>query len=550
MQLVGKGAQDVLFTGNPSFTHFRAMYKRHTEFAMEHFRLYFKTTNLSLPQAGTLTLKVKVDRNAQLLHDCYLSVTLPDIYSPIVPQPNGSVVGSEFRWVENLGYNMINYVAVTINGSEVVRHTGEWMKLYAALQFPKNKKDILDIMTGNIPQNHDPANSYDRINQYPHAIYYGGPPAPSITGSVLSIPLHFWFCESIGHALPLIALQHSEVEFVVELKNMYQLFTVIDTRSTINGTPNPTFNKRIAGIPSTMNAFLSPPNVFQQPSNSALITWNLNPFIEANYIFVSDAEMAHIATTDHSFLITQIDVTRGDGLYGPSVDLEILMKNMVTRVVWVAQRNDRSLINDYDNYTNWEDPNKPPFAGFDLYSSGSQQLSGIFEKNILLESSIIIDGKERFGFKQTEFFDHIQHYRHHEGTTTTQLPGIYAYSFSADHKFGQPSGAINGSQFNKIILRNTYVQPLTNAVFTGVTPNTLPVCILKSTANNPNPTVVTNPNAIGSNGKPLYGPNDLITVYRKTSANTFVYTYQLRAFVESYNFLRVISGIANVVFSS
>ena len=70
MQLVGKGAQDQLINGNPSFTHFRSVYKRHTDFAMEHFRLYFKSTNLGLPPSGSLTLRAKVERYAQLLHDC------------------------------------------------------------------------------------------------------------------------------------------------------------------------------------------------------------------------------------------------------------------------------------------------------------------------------------------------------------------------------------------------------------------------------------------------------------------------------------------------
>jgi hypothetical protein len=79
LQLVGRGAQDQLVTGNPSFTHFRSVYKRHTDFAMEQFRLYFKTTILSFPTSGTLTLRTKVERFAQLVNDCYLSITLPDI---------------------------------------------------------------------------------------------------------------------------------------------------------------------------------------------------------------------------------------------------------------------------------------------------------------------------------------------------------------------------------------------------------------------------------------------------------------------------------------
>ena len=548
LQLVGKGAQDVLFTGNPSFTHFRAMYKRHTEFAMEHFRLHFRSANLSLLPNGPLTLRTKVDRHAQLLHDCYLSVTIPPIYSPVVPSAN--TTGYEFQWAKNLGYNMINHVSIMINGSEIVRHTGEWMKLYAALNFDKNKKDLADRLVGNIPEMYDPANAFDRINQYPHAISTTtGLAAPSIAGRVLTIPFHFWFCETIGNAIPLIALQHSEVEFVVELKNMYQLFTVLDVDST-----SPTFRQRIsphlASESYAMSHFLSPPICGQNvPVNPNLLKWNLNPFVEANYIFVSDAEMAHIATTDHSFLIKQIDITSGGKLYGPSVDLLVLMKNMCTRAVWVAQRDDRVRFNDYDNYTNWENRDKPPFSGTDLYSSGTELSSGISHKDIILESSIILDGKERFGHKQTEFFTHIQNYRHNTGTTIVDLPGIYTYSFAVDHT-AQPSGAINGSQFNKIILRNTYVQPPLNSELVLGLPPASQVCVLKSTINNPNPTIVPNPNVLGSNGKPLYGPNDLITIVQKTEANTLKYTFQVRVFVESYNFLRVIGGVANVVFSS
>jgi len=544
MQLVNKGAQDILVTGNPSFTHFKSVYKRHTEFAMEHFRLFFKTTNLSLPPSGSLTLRAKVERYAQLLHDCYLSVTLPDIYSPVVSitDPNSDAIGYEFQWIHNIGYNMINYVSVNINGSEIVRHTGEWMKIYANLKFDANKKALLEELVGNVSELYDPANAFDRINQYPHSISSNTDVgAPSIKGKVLTIPLHFWFCETVGKALPLIAMQHSEVEIIVDLKNMFQLFTVVNVDSNSS-----TYTQRIASSTS-MTPFLSPPlPVTQLPTNTTLITWNLNPFIECNYIFVSDAEMAHIATSDHSYVINQIDVKEALGQYGPSNDLELNLRNLCTRIAWVCQRNDRFLLNDFDNYTNWENPYEPPIGGSlpfvsPYYTSGTAQQVGITARDILLESAIIIDGKERFNYKQAEFFKYIQNYRHETGRTITDLPGLYTYSFALENDKEQPSGHINGSQFNKTILRNTYVQP---PYATGtLNPVGTAVCVLKSTANLPNPTLV-NPADYTNN------PDLIVTVYRKTINNTLIYSYNVRAFVESYNFLRVIGGIANVVFSS
>jgi hypothetical protein len=555
IQLVAKGAQDQLVNGNPSFTHFRSVYKRHTDFAMEHFRLSFKTTNLSIPATNSLTLRARVDRNAQLVNDCYASFTLPNIFSPVVPVAglSYSAIGYQFQWIPNIGYNMINYVSVIINGQEIVRHTGEWMKLYSALNLNGTKKLVLDQLIGNVPEMYDPANAWDRINQYPHAISTATSLAePSIQGRVLTIPFHFWFCEDVGSALPLIALQHSEVEFVIELKNMYQLFTVIDVNQS-----SPTFGTRIAPNPSislySMSNFLSPPTYssYPIPTNPSLTTWNTNGFIECNYIFLNDAELIHIAKTDHSFIIKQLDIVSTFGQYGPSNDLELTLRNLCTRIVWIAQRNDVALLNQYDNYTNWLNANQPPLSSnvsglTPSYSSGNALQTSVSQRDILLESSIILDGAERFNYKQTEFFSRIQNYRHQGGLCDVEFPGLYSYSFALEHKTTQPSGHINGSMFNRTILRNTYVQPPLIPGTAGVTT----LCVLKSTALNNNPTIVINPNALGANGKPLYSPDEVVTITRKTEGQTLQYTYNVRAFTESYNFLRVLGGVANVVFSS
>lgn len=557
MQLVGKGAQDQLILGNPSFTHFRSMYKRHTDFAMEHFRLYFKTTNISLPQTGNLKLQVKVERYAQLLHDCYLSITLPDIFSSVSqlsgthPNVNSSsnAIGYEYAWIRNIGYNMIRQVSVTINGQPIVTHTGEWMKLYSELKFDANKKAVLNQMMGNIPELYDPANAFHRINQYPHSISSSSQlGAASIPGRTLLIPLHFWFCESIGSALPLVALQQAEVSIIVELNNMYSLFTVRDVRENSS-----TFGQRIAPDISsnafTMTNFLSPPthSLTPKPVNADVITWNLNPYIEANYIWISDAELIHISSTDHSFIIRQVDVIERTGQYGPSNDLELAMRNLCTRVVWVAQRDDRPVVNDYDNYTNWPDAYNPPLLLDASYSdSGGGQPINVTQKDIVIEANIILDGKDRINTKQTEYFSNLQNYRHHSGKTNTEIYGIYSYSFALDHT-DQPSGHINGSMFNKTMLRATYVQPPLLPV--PVTSTT--VCILKSTAGSVNPTIIRNPNVVNpQTGKPLYSRDELLTVVTKSNAQTLQYAFTVRAYVESYNFLRVLGGVANVVFSS
>lgn len=556
LQLVGRGAQDQLVTGNPSFTHFRSVYKRHTDFAMEHFRLYFKTSVLTFPTSGTLTLRTKVERYAQLLNDCYLSIDLPNIYSPVVNY--GTSTAYEFQWVRNLGYNMIRRVSILINGQEIVRHTGEWMKLYANLTFDANKRAILDRMIGNVPELYDPANSYKNAGTYPSASSTSSPTVadaePSILGRTLLVPLHFWFCETVGQSLPMVSLQQSEVEIVVELNNAYQLFTVLNVRPTVgtrlNGTRIPPDQSDAA---FAMSHFLSPPLASNSQLNKIpdLKTWNMNPFLECNYIFVGDTELSYIARTDHSFMISQVDMVQADGQYGPSNDLELTMKNLVTRILWVFQRSDRITQNDPDNYTNWEDPYTfPKIVGNG--GSGLAVDSNVSQRDILLESTLMLDGQERFSPKQTLFFSGLQLYRFQTGNP---MSGVYEYSFALNNDPAQPSGSINGSMFNKTLLRNTLITPpgTSNVIPAGATTT---VCILKSTAGSKNPLVITNPNVIDPNtGKPLYGPEDLITIVRKTDAtgtplNTFKYTYTVRAYTQSYNFLRITGGIGNVVFSS
>jgi hypothetical protein len=405
-------------------------------------------------------------------------------------------------------------------------------------------------MVGNLPELYDPANANGRTNQYPSSFTSATMKGQaSIPARVLQIPLHFWFCESIGKALPLVALQSSEVEIIVELRNVYELFTIKDVR------PGSTFGQRIAPDTASslfnMSRFLSPPT--QDAVSNAipdLRSWNLNPYIEANYIFVSDEETGHLARTDHSFIIKQVDFKSAGKQYGPSNDLELVMRNLCTRIVWVFQRDDLS--NDYDNYTNWVNPYVPPLSQDGLpgnttflYSSGSLLPENVSRRDILLETTVILDTQERFATKQTEFFNEIQPYRCTQGAP---IPGIYTYSFQLDTS-DQPSGSLNGSMFNKTLLRNTLITPpYTTSVENGT--GIVQLCVLKSTVNLPNPTIV-NPNALDRFGKLIYSPDQVVTIIQK-AANTTVYkyTYNVRAYTESYNFIRILGGIGNVVFSS
>jgi len=594
--LVAIGAQNELVNGSPSMTHFRAVYRRHTNFAMEAIRMTFTSSNLDFAQTTTRTISCRIDRYAQLLHDTYLVVTLPDIWSPLhyigatAKPPSGydersNSIGYEFQWIDNIGYNLIDHIEITSNGQVLQRLTGEWLKFYSYLTHDPNKRKIVDQMVGNVPELNDPANAYDRVGQYPHAITpinqpNGIPntktPEPSIRSRQLVIPLHFWFCENPGMALPLVSMQNSDVSINVTFRPLNQLYTVID----VNPLSTKTYGKRIrpdstgiatVGIPAPQNTigqFLSPPDSTGKPTNPQLTSFYPDPYLEGNFIYLTEMEMAQLASADQTFLVKTVTYVNNPGQYGGNSDIEIPFFNLVTRMVWSTQRSDKMLANDWDNYTNWDNPNRAPFTtnGTEndpystftnstesqtyLYSSGQQQISSVYPRDPVTQGQLLLDGKERFSVKPTSYFSLLQMYKHTTGNAPV-IPGVYMYSFALNNDLYQPSGAINGSMFNKVILRLTLQQPLPTAAAIA---NQETVCVLKSTVFSPNPVVVTAAQLLLTNpdGTLLYPPDSIVSVVRNSGGENviFAYTYNLGVYVEAINFLRITSGLANFVFAN
>ena len=580
VQLTGFGAQNVFVNGNPSMTYFNKMYKRTTNFAMEHFRLNIAhITDTTLPPAGNKTFTFPVPRYADLLHDCYVCVQIPDIWSPLsgFDQTTSLAYETAFQWSRNLGYNMIETASILFNGTAMCTVTGEWMKIKSYMTENGTQRAKLNAMVGNTLDMHDPANAPGRTNQYPNAINVSAtntaPPAPSIRGRQLTIPLSFWFCEEIGQSIPLVAMPQTEVSIQITFRNIYSLFTVLDTRrSAVDNTPFATFQTRITGNPGDSSIgiqnYLSYPDTMGNPTNPSLVSWNLNPYIEANYIFLTDTERAYIAAHDRSFLITQVRYLKNNNQYGYN-NITIPMYNLCTRVISLFQRQDRLLLNDWDNYTNWDSIFYPPVQTYpsvlptltapatpdQWYSTGIQLSNSMDSQNILQEGNLTFDGTDRFVTKNVNFFRNIQNYRFSEGETTT-LPGINLYSFALDpNTITQPSGSANGSMFNKTNFQYTLLTP--PVVQTGPV-SQIPVCVIKNTTFNSTPTVVpvgatTVPtNASGQAiAPPAVQAGQTLTVYPSPTNVQIQYNgYSAMIYIESYNFLMVTNGQANLVFNT
>ena len=155
MQLVSQGQQNVILNGNPEKTFWKATYKHYTNFGKQNFRLdYEGSPTLNLTASSTFTFKVK--RYADLLMDCYISLTLPTIWSPIYPpqtvtNSDGSVSYTdwapyEFQWIDNLGAQIIEKITINCGNQQLQQYSGQYILASSQRDFSGEKLNLFNQM--------------------------------------------------------------------------------------------------------------------------------------------------------------------------------------------------------------------------------------------------------------------------------------------------------------------------------------------------------------------------------------------------------------------
>ena len=176
MQLVAYGAQDVYLTGNPKVTFFQAVYKRHTNFAMENIE---QTVNGTAANSGRVS--VTVARNGDLIADMYVELTANQAFDK-----------TEDAWVAE---SAISTVELSIGGQRIDKHYQKWWRLYAELYMDEAKK-----------------------------LNYGKMTSATVDNEKVYLPLIFFFNRNPGLALPLIALQYHEVRIDFDLASNFDKY--------------------------------------------------------------------------------------------------------------------------------------------------------------------------------------------------------------------------------------------------------------------------------------------------------------------------------------
>ena len=364
LSLVSEGQQNVILNSNPSKTFWKATYAKFTNYGLQKFRVdYEGAKTLQLTEDSSFTFKIP--RYADLLMDCYLSVALPNIWSPIMPpqivtQADGtegytSWAPYEFKWVDNIGAIMIKRITITCGNQKLQEFSGQYLLSMVQRDFSSDKKFLFNEMIGNIPELNNPANSGARVNMYPNCYYDPNPagPEPSIRGRILYIPLNAWFNLKTQMAFPLVALQYNELQITVEMRPICEIFRIRDVFDYVNDYPYvaPNFNK----FYMQMYRFLQPPPDIELGVNSYLDTrtiWNADIHLNCTYCFLSNDEQKLFAKNEQTYLFKQVHESIFYNVTGPN-KIQLDSIGLISSWMWFMQRSDVNLRNEWCNYTNW-----------------------------------------------------------------------------------------------------------------------------------------------------------------------------------------------------
>jgi len=497
MNLVSSGAQNIILNSNPSKTFYKATYAKYTNFGLQKFRIdYEGSTTLRLAEESVFTFKIK--RYADLLMDTYLSVQLPNIWSPLVPPTqeegaSGKWIPYEFKWIENLGSQMISKITITCGNQTLQEYSGAYLLAMAQRDFSAEKKALFDRMTGHVPELNDPGNAGTRVNSYPNAYYTDSPlgAEPSIRARTIYVPLNSWFTMKSQMAFPLVSLQYNELQIVVTLRPIQELFQIRDVYDSVNNFPYvaPNFNVYYMQF----FRFLQTPPDIDIGINSYTDTrsiWNADIHLNCTYCFLSNAESRLFALQEQKYLFKQVKETKFYNVTGSNkVDLKSL--GLIANYLFFFQRSDINLRNEWSNYTNWPyryipadlirapttdnyviqrfnpsdqssvDTPIGPGVNIDGRETG-WMITGVanFEnlKEILTNMALLLDGSYRENSQEVGIYNYIEKYSRTSGNAPD---GLYCYNFclNTNPYDLQPSGAINMNRFQTVELEITTIIP-------------------------------------------------------------------------------------------
>jgi hypothetical protein len=303
--------------------------------------------------------------------------------------------GTPAAYVNSTGHALIEEITLEIGEQEIDRQTGEWMEIWSSLTVPPGQQEGFNNMVGKV----------DGLNLLEPTT----PPSTCSTGSCqygaakLYIPLQFWFTKNPGLYLPLLAMQYHTVRINIKLRSLADMVQGSLESACGAVQPNPV-------------------------KITDLRLWG-------DYVYLDTEERRRFVANTHEYLIEQIQYTPPVSL-SEQVNIQTVrleFNHPLRELIWVIQRNKMASTHEYFNF-----------------GTTSNLEAGISRD--LLETAVLqVDSYDRFEVRDAGYFRLVQPYQHHTNIPTKSF--IYAYSFALRPEEMQPSGSLNASRIDNMILQ-------------------------------------------------------------------------------------------------
>lgn len=448
-QLVSVGYADLYLTDKPEITMFKKIYKRHTNFAIEAIPQYFNTK----PDFGS-RVTCTIAKNADLISRMYLVVNLPPI-GRFLNIPGEVGEGNEniarCAWIRNIGFQLIKLIEIEIGGIVVDRQYSDWMHIWAELTTSLGQRRGLDMMIGNTPELYNFTNGKNSYQLY--------------------VPLFFWFCRYPNMALPLIAMESADVKVNIEFNSLDNtlilapshyievdddvvLYKLGDTmKQTVKNVTtygkfihHDIITKRLYYNKVTPEPFISgidivnQNDVFISPLGnerlyldknkyfSHLLNLSLgNTYLLVDYIYLDLPERLKFLKSNHEYLIDTLQFDNDKQVFHMNNKIKIGYNNLCKALIFRGQ---------YDFLNTG-------------YSKDKFNYGNLEGETLIKRAKLLFNGQERIRDKTTEYFEWLQPY---QGFPCPAPRGVSVYSFALTPYKHQPSGAVNLSMINDIVL--------------------------------------------------------------------------------------------------
>jgi len=426
MQLVAYGAQDVYLTGQPKVTFFQAVYKRHTNFAMENIQ---QTVNGTPSNSGRVS--VTIARNGDLVGNMYVRLQPTQLNYSNLTSTGANI---DTNWVAE---RAIAAVELTIGGQRIDKHYQTWFRLYAECFLGESDKINYGKMCSS------PAPTTDNTNV--NSVY---------------LPLLFFFNRNPGLFLPLIALQYHEVRLDFDLTAYFtnyfgasaQVFEVWANYVYLDTEERRRFAQKgheylIEQVQHTGGDSITASG--NPGAQTVRLSFN-HPVKELVWCYQNTTSTAYNSMWNFTGgYASNVNVTCAPSpLFAPgALPHDIGCPRIYSNAFCFAAAS-QGTPGGLTSNVGWME-------------ESTSNVTLAVEVGPLYNFKLVLNGQDRFKEQTGKYFNQYQPFLYHTGTP---YPGIYVYSFALQPEEHQPTGTCNFSRIDNaqvaINMKSGYVCPL------------------------------------------------------------------------------------------